>query len=306
MGKYKVLNSPDVSKSEMVWAFGFTAADGSLVKPNRHKDPNFISYHINQKDEDVLYKIKDIFGLEHPVHRHLNNQGRKTSYMSFTDSRYENYVFNTDNLGIKFKFPTYFLEYNTRHYLRGLVDGDGCIHHRKRGGIMLVFINEYEWIVKDFSYCVSKHLGLGFKVPKKVEKDHIWRIQYEAREARMVIWWLYHGDISHMSLGRKRDEYLKLVFEHDNPANQLFCAIFGRDGLRYRPVNVNGGLYIPLSCAPNTDTLKLCQAISRMFYMCNIIVQPIFKNKGYYKYYVPYFPREYVSSIKMLRPFLEG
>jgi len=223
--------------------------------------------------------------------------------MSFTDNRYESYLFGNDNLGIKFKFPIVFTEYHTRHYLRGLVDGDGCIHHRKRGGVILVFVNKHEWIVKDFAYCVSKHIGLDFKVPKRIEKDHIWRIQYEAREARMVLWWMYHGDVEHMSLRRKRAEYIKLVNEGYDPANQLFQAIFGKE-LRYNPVPVNNGLYIPLSCAPNTDTLKLCQAICRAFDMCNIRIQPIFKNKGYYKYYVPYFPREYVSSIKMLRPFL--
>ena len=166
----------------------------------------------------------------------------------------------------------------------------------------MIFINEYEWIVKDFAYCVTKYLGLGFQVPKKVEKDNLWRIQYESRSARILAWWLYHGDIDHMALQRKRETYQSIVNPMSNNLDQYFEAFFGKE-LRYIPKRHGNGLVIPMSMGPNTDSLKACQSIQAVCADHNIKCTPVFKNRGQWKYYMPYFPAEYVSSIKMLRPF---
>lgn len=302
MGKYKVCKIPNVEDPEMAWAFGFTAADGSLVKPSRQRDPNVISYTLNAKDADVLLKIKYIFQLEHPIGEHLNNQGRKIVYLRFTDSKYEHLMFDQLDLNIKRQFPDVFISNNTRHYMRGLFDGDGCLHHRKRGGLMMIFINENESIVKDFAYCVSKYLGLDFQVPKKIDKDNIWRIQYESRSARLLAWWLYHGDIDHMSLQRKRESYQSIVNPMSNNLDQFFEAFFGKE-LRNIPERHGKGIVIPMSFGPNTDSLKVCKSIQCVCAEYNIKCTPVFKNKGQRKYYMPYFPAECVSSIKTLRPF---
>jgi len=308
MGKYNINCSPDINNPKMSWAFGFTAADGSLVKTNRTRDPNIISYTLNAKDADVLYKIKHIFQLDHPVKFYTNNQGKDTVYLRFTDNRYEHLLFSKDQLNIKNAFPQSFINNNTRHYLRGLIDGDGCLHHRKRGGFMIVFINENEEIVKNFSYCVAKYLGLSFKIPKLVEKDHIWRIQYESRSARILAWWLYHGEIDEMSLQRKRDSYQSMVNPLNNNLDQFFDAFFGKE-LRYIPKRKNNGLIVPIPMNNHANSLNICKGIQNVCSAYNVKSIPLPVNKGNVKYYIPYFPKEYVSSIKMLRPFkylLEG
>jgi hypothetical protein len=167
---------------------------------------------------------------------------------------------------------------------------------------MLIFVNAEEDIVKNYSYLLSKYTGVGFKLPKYISTDHLYRIQYESREARIVAWYLYHGDIEEFSLERKRQQYCQMILPNSlTPIDQFFDCFLGKT--KTVPVIENDGVYIPLALGNNTDSLSVCKSIQTICAKFNIVCQPIFKNKGYYKYYVPYFPNQSLLNINMLRPY---
>jgi hypothetical protein len=302
MGKYNANVTMDPTKitTEEAWALGFFAADGGIYKSKREKDPPVIQFCIHNKDVDVLYKIKNILHLEHPVKKHLNNQDKLVAMLRFSTPEYLT-IF--EYFHMKKETPGFAFEcIRTRHYIRGLFDGDGCLHHRKRKGFMMVFVNESERIVRDVAYLISRDTGISFKIPKRIDRDNLYRIQYESREARILAWYLYSGDIVSLSMNRKREEYRKLVTT-ENYVDQFFQCIFGKE-LRYTPKIKNNGLVLPLSCGPQTDSLKVCNSIKDIAKCMGINITPIPVNTGKYKYYAPYIPIEDASCINMLRPFV--
>lgn len=276
-------NEPKPHVPEMAWVLGF-------MNSHSLQNQNLLLSNVKYK-ADTIFKIRHIIGVD-------NNPDMENDAWILNDERYVKYIREP-----AIRFPVYFIESNSRHYLRGLLDGSGTIHRRKRGGILLNFTHNFEWIVKDIAFTISKHTLLPMHLPKKTDSG--WRIQYESRSARIVLWWLYHGDIDHMCRASNREQYLQLVSPGFEAHDQLFQILFGKD-LDTIPVKHGKGLYMPISTGQHSgqSTLYVCKSINVLFFMFNIAVQPIFINKGQHKNYVPYFSSKYAESIKMLRPFI--
>lgn len=285
---------------EQAWVIGFFASDGSIAT-DRRTDHKFFSWCLNAKDAEILYKIKYILGIDNPVRLYKYNE-KETCHLTFSSKEYLE-IF--EKLNSKKTFPEVFMNKNlNRHYLRGLFDGDGYLHYRnKRKNYHVVFINNIESIVKDFGYSLMKHLNLPMHKVRYRDKDHIYSINYETREARVIAWYLYHGDISNYTLERKHQKYLTMINKDSSELDQFFECFFGKE-LRFSPKKDDKGLYIPLSCGNTNDSLSICKCIQKVCSEYNVICTPVFKNKGVHKYYVPYFTYNMAHNIKMLHPFL--
>lgn len=304
--KYKKICNIDINNitPHEAWVFGFFASDGHLKKSSRKGDPISIVWDLNIKDIDVLQKVRTILNVENPIHSYHYERNSVISDICVFGFASQEHVEIFEKLSLKNSFPTQMKSGAlNRHFLRGLFDGDGCIHfHKKRKSVMANFINQEKQIVKEFIETVFLFCGIKKPNIKYIEHDHIYSVTYEARAARLLLWYLYHGDIEDFSMKRKKNLYHQYVSNHIDAKNSLFESFF--QTIRYKPITDKNGIYLPMTCGKDTNSLDVCKSFEKMGLMVNLIIKPVFKNKGCYKYYQPYIPRSFATNIDMLRPFL--
>lgn len=278
------------------WMFGFFASDGSLHKPSSNSISDVIHWTIGYKDVEVLYKIRHILNITNPVKKY-----KDSVVFRFADERY-NIIFS--KLNMKSTFPEQFMNQKlNRHYIRGLIDGDGSLHSGVHSKQCITFVNEKECIVKDFAYSIHTLLGIGFKTPKYDKKSHIWKILYQTREARLLAWYAYHGNVSEYSLQRKLNLYKKWV-NGATEFEEFWNAYFGNTP-RYKPISDKHGIYVPAVGGKNTDSLESCKLFQKVAqgYGYNFSIVP--RNKGQKKYYGLYINNNIATNIDMLRSYLK-
>ena len=296
------MENKTINNNVKAWIYGLISSKICTLKTFRTGTNVHIKISVPVRKLDLLEKIVSYFEFPLEIKRG-KLKDLDIYYVQFLLDKIKYLGIETHNVGEDSDFNELFLMQYNRDYLRGLFEGNGYINNAKRT-FVVTFIHKRESVCKDFAYAISKHLNLNFKVPAYDLKSGSWKIKYTTREARIILWYIYHGDVERMSSILYRHFYSMIVNLSYNPPNQLFQVIFGKD-LSTSPKYDNDGLYIPISINSNNDSLNLCKSISKTFAMYNIDVRPVVKNKGKNKYYVPYFPNKYISSINMLRPFLK-
>ena len=120
--------------ANMAYILGFILADGSIIKEPRRRESDKLSFGVNQKDIDVLKKIKKELSSEHKL-----SLTRNCVYLSIQSQKI---VDDLKKLGITYrksfksdlniKIPNMPKKY-IRDFIRGIVDGDGSINFNKKG-----------------------------------------------------------------------------------------------------------------------------------------------------------------------------
>lgn len=256
---------------EFAWFLGFLLTDGSIIKPAyRSKgDETHIQFCIHIKDEEALHKIKDI----------LNTRAVVKTYPGYASPQAKLCIYDRKDIvseysNIKTQIPETITGFE-RHFIRGLIDGDGCLYKRKnRNEFMISFIDEYENIVDWVNQTISTTFNIPLKPIRYIKHDHIYELRYSSKEARLVAWWLYHGDTDHCSLQRKLDYYRHFVLE-DLPFNdddfELLYAI---------QASINED-----SIIPNVNASKTLEWCHRLQNILKTKCTPVCSNKGKTKYY---------------------
>lgn len=262
---------------EFAWFLGFLLTDGCINKPAyRNKgDETHIEFCIHIKDEEALHKIKNIVQTRANIRTYPNYQSPQAKLCIYDRkdiiTKYEN---------IKTVIPSDITGYE-RHFIRGLIDGDGCLYKRKnRNEFVVNFIDEYYDIVEWVNTTISLLLGVNKKLITRKECDHVYTMTYSSKEARLVAWWLYHGDIDHCCLSRKLDYYKEHVLNYNifnNQDDELIYAIQG---------SITNDSIIPNAMA--SKTLYWCHILQSLL---SIKCNPICTNKGKTKYYYLHIPK---------------
>ena len=263
---------------EFAWFLGTLLSDGSITIPKyRSKgDETHIQYCIHIKDVECLHKIKEILGTSAIVHEYPNYKSPQCRLRV-----YDRKDITTQYANIKSEIPSDIQGYE-RHFIRGIVDGDGCLNYRpSRDTFRINIINEKLNIVQWCAQAITDNLGIPYKEPKHVEYDHIYKIEYEGRVGCLIAWWLYHGDIDNCVLKRKYDYYKHYVLHDidsiDNDETLL-------EAVKCIYINEN-------HISPNINaskTLEWCHYIQRQLSFNTV---PVFHNKGKIKYYELYIPQ---------------
>lgn len=109
--------------SDIFYFLGFLAADGNITN-------NTIRFEISSKDMCILKYIKKLLNISNPITKTYNN----LIQLNFTSKSLIRYLTRFSLLPNK----TYVLEYpknlnkeQTRHFIRGFFDGDGCVTYDK-------------------------------------------------------------------------------------------------------------------------------------------------------------------------------
>lgn len=127
-----------VQSHNMAYILGFLASDGGISKNTNH-----FSIEIQQKDEEILYKIKKELSYEGPIEHYTNNSGCECSRLRVCSAIIKQDLAHYGIVPRKtftLMPPTFLNEQYLISYIRGYFDGDGCIwtNYEK---------NKYNWYI---------------------------------------------------------------------------------------------------------------------------------------------------------------
>ena len=191
----KVLS--EIKTEEDAYILGFILADG-YINENR----GFLHFKLNSKDINILEKINMYFESNSKIkHEKHSITGNDLSVLNFNSRKLINTLkkYNLFQAKSCKEIPYYEISDNLKkHYIRGIIDGDGYI---KKDGIGIGVCGSkevLEFINKDFEKFI------GQENLKKIRYDtssHIYRLEYSGEKAKKIINYLYKN--SNIYLDRK-------------------------------------------------------------------------------------------------------
>jgi len=129
---FKIIDTPNKS-----YFLGLFHADGS-----NSEEHNCVRISLQEKDKEILEKLKKDIKYSGPLY-YLKKQGNRSNQFSLNIVAKE---LSQDlvilgypkNKTYKVVFPEYLEQSLVRHFIRGLFDGDGCIHAKYKHSLSIV------------------------------------------------------------------------------------------------------------------------------------------------------------------------
>ncbi len=142
---YNILKKIDLE--EFYYLIGLICTDGHIGWPNCTKNTNGYTCMItlNNKDSDLLYDIQKLFGGIIVLQPKLNATKWQISNKDFV-LYLKNVVGLTNNKSLTLNVEKWFQELPNKFkipFLRGVIDGDGCIYRNKKYGHCVISIATY-------------------------------------------------------------------------------------------------------------------------------------------------------------------
>jgi hypothetical protein len=208
---------------EKAYILGFIYADGNnLFRTNR------ISIHLSKTDEEILQKMSQIFyGEEILKYNTRKNKNGKIFYYVWLNLHSKHMSQHLATLGVveakshKIVFPEWLDKSLYRHFIRGLIDGDGWIYlpkiedNRNSPNVGLICTRKLNDFLKEY---FEEELGLKSYLIKAHKQD--FEVMCEIRvknyhQCKIFLDWLYKD--ATIFLQRKHNLYLDFL----NRYNQL-------------------------------------------------------------------------------------
>lgn len=199
----------EIDTPNKAYILGFLYADGNVSGKN-----NLIQMGLQARDVHILEKIKSELGcIERPLifdERSKKNSNKQDVYILSIKNKKMH-----DDLGIwgivprKTKILTYpnFLSSDLhRHFIRGVMDGDGCVHNSKTHCVDICgtfnFCNTLKEIIEQY---LDIHVSVICK--SKIQNSDTFRVSISGRnQCVKFLTWLYED--AEMYLYRKYELYL--------------------------------------------------------------------------------------------------
>ena len=204
---------------------GFIYADGNnLFSQNR------ISIKLAKRDEDILKKFSSIMYYDQTVLNYLklkNKKGKEFEYVSLNFFS-EHLSQQMNKLGVyeaksyKITYPEWLDENLHKHFIRGLIDGDGWIYlpksNRDSPNVGLICTRQINEYIKSM---FESKLGLKSYFAKAHKQDP--NVMCEIRvknyhQCKIILDWLYKD--ATIYLNRKYNLYLDFLDRYENLRNQ--------------------------------------------------------------------------------------
>lgn len=213
-----------IDTEEKAYILGFIYADGNnLFRTNR------ISIHLAKRDEEILKKMSHIFyGEEMLKYNTRNNkEGKIFEYVrlqlfSAHMSQHLATLGVVEAKSHKIIFPDWLDKSLYRHFIRGLIDGDGWIYlpndNRDSPNVGLICTRSLNDFLKDY---FEKELGIKSYLVKAHKQD--FEVMCEIRvknyhQCKIFLDWLYRD--ANISLQRKHNLYLDFLNRYDQLRDQ--------------------------------------------------------------------------------------
>ena len=198
---------------DMAWLVGFLAADGSISLHG-----NAITVQLSQKDEEVLFKIRTLLGIDNSITYYTTNTGFDVATYRWSSKTHkadlaEYGVIPNKTFLLKPPYklnPDYYLD-----YIRGYFDGDGSINLIKNGNgrgngnlrwqVCSATIEVIEFILDTF----EKNGIPKVSIQRRNGIHPLYIIAYSSSSTRKIYDILYND--SDMFLQRKKDHYEEIL-----------------------------------------------------------------------------------------------
>lgn len=195
-----------IDTEEKAYWLGFLYADGAINSSN-----NVIELSLQESDESHLYKFKDFLAYTGKVSIKIKKTPKK-DYISyrvlFSSEQMKKNLIRLGCTPRKSKtltFPSHELvpEELIRHFIRGYVDGDGCIGKTSGGKISLEVLGTEVFLSGYIKYI--KNLGVQKLNLNSFSHSDIKRAMHSSNDARMILNDLYKN--ATVYLERKYEKY---------------------------------------------------------------------------------------------------
>lgn len=198
----------NIDTQDKAYMLGFFYADAYNIS-SYDKHLYVISLLLQPKDKYILERMRDNMGMEREVKTIINSTNKKP-YVKI-DIMNKHMVLRLDELGIvrnktrKTTFPFFLSKELYSHFVRGLLDGDGCIVN----SLNRVTMVGSKQLMNDLANVIEEHVGFKqcvgeYKISPGICYMHIsarWKIE-------AFLDWVYKD--ADMKLLRKYELYLKI------------------------------------------------------------------------------------------------
>ena len=207
--------------SEMSYVLGFIVADGSL------EDAPYLRgryLRVYSSDMEILTKIKTLMDSQHFIvvtkPKDFLSRGKKYTckekYMLRIGSHE---IYNdlialgiTPNKSKTIQFlnvPSGFLSC----FIRGYLDGDGCIYYyKKQERLVVVFTSGSKEFLQGLSHAINAQYGLNKH--KIIYNNGAFQLRYSTRESTILLRQVYAPPLNCLFLSRKYKVYLNFIKGH--------------------------------------------------------------------------------------------
>jgi hypothetical protein len=111
-------------------------------------------------------------------------------------------------------FPHFIPSISMRHFLRGFLDGDGCIYYREPYWVSVMLVSGSEEFLSEYEYTVRQLLSVpAIKVhPKPPIEDNLFRIRWSSKPVCAQILRFLYLDCT-VALPRKLSQAMHVIKE---------------------------------------------------------------------------------------------
>ena len=201
----------EIDSFEKSYFLGLIYADGC-----NYKNRGVFEIDLQERDEHILLSLKNAIGYEGPLY-HYDDSKRKASYQTMSCLQIsDNHICESlekhgvvERKSLVLKFPEFLNDELIPHFIRGYVDGDGCIYYSKNNGIYCSLIG-----TKDFCFHIKDILaskGIKCSVYHRDmynENTYILSIGGPKQTYRFLDW-IYSCSTENTRLSRKYELYLE-------------------------------------------------------------------------------------------------
>ncbi len=194
----------DRINKESAYVLGYLFADGN-INWNPEKGYQSVTITASEKDHEHLEKIRNIISSTKP----LLYSEKTRSYRLIANSKKLCKVLMKLGLvpskSLIVEFPEIPKKY-LRHFIRGVIDGDGTVRYvkRKRSPYFEISISSGSHsFLKSVSAILNEHVGIDAGIRKVGKNTYL--LQYSCSRGKKLAEWIYHD--SGMFLVRKFKHY---------------------------------------------------------------------------------------------------
>lgn len=210
---------------------GFIIADGHI----HYNKSKFLQIEVQKQDIDILQKLKEQLNFEGIIMNGKKQDdnavinGNKCKCQGSYKIQINNakIVSDLNKLGVPLDNKTYTATFPKnipneflKHFMRGIIDGDGSISYNKKhpNTMAISFCGTYDVVkeVKDHMPCDCENNRI-FK-----SSEHCWNFVISGKKANMIVEWLYED--ANIFLDRKYRIYQEyLIAQQHSPSHEKSC-----------------------------------------------------------------------------------
>lgn len=206
VAKYKINDSFFEQDSSELWYYlGFIASDGYVCDEK-------IELCLNKKDEHILFRLRDKICPDKPIYDKPSTHSKKFTIHSKRIACNIKSLFGmeTNKKSSEIILPDIPCKY-ARDFVRGLIDGDGCIDTTKAYkndkvyvGARLRILGSREFLT-ELIKLINKFVPNNTKCIQKKGSEGVWYITYNFSTAIKILEWCYYE--GSMCLLRKYNKF---------------------------------------------------------------------------------------------------